>query len=488
MATAVRTTVTDLPESRVRVEAEIAAEEIQQSLERQARKLGQSMKVPGFRTGKIPPAVVIQRIGRDPILDEAVRDKLTDWYLKAVEDSGIAPVGDPEVDLGDLPPAGKPLTFSFEVGVRPTAELGTYLGVEVARREPEADPDAVDAQIDEMRQRFSRLEVVDRPAENGDFVIIDFVGTVDGEPFSGGEGRDQLIDLGAGQLIPGFEDGLIGASAGDELTIDATFPEDYAASHVKGKDAQFQITVKEVKHRDLPDLDDEFASDAAGYDTLEELRESIASELLEHDKGLVESEFRAGALDAIVEGATVDVPDKLVEARAKELLDRMLHALGHQGITKEHYLKISGKAEEELIEESKPDAEQALRREAVLAAVIKAEAIEPTEQQLLDALEGAAEREQLSREKLLAKLRQAGRVEHLAAEVAAEMALDLVVTEAKPISPDEAGEKNAKAEPKKKPAAKKKAAAKKGKKGDDLWTPDADAPEGDKGKLWTPGS
>ncbi|MEA2181212.1 MAG: trigger factor, partial [Solirubrobacteraceae bacterium] len=332
MATAVRTTVTDLPESRVRVEAEIAAEEIQQSLERQARKLGQSMKVPGFRTGKIPPAVVIQRIGRDPILDEAVRDKLTDWYLKAVEDSGIAPVGDPEVDLGDLPPAGKPLTFSFEVGVRPTAELGTYLGVEVARREPEADPDAVDAQIDEMRQRFSRLEVVDRPAENGDFVIIDFVGTVDGEPFSGGEGRDQLIDLGAGQLIPGFEDGLIGASAGDELTIDATFPEDYAASHVKGKDAQFQITVKEVKHRDLPDLDDEFASDAAGYDTLEELRESIASELLEHDAKQVEAEFRAGALDAVVADATVDVPEALVTARAQELLDRMLHALGHQGI------------------------------------------------------------------------------------------------------------------------------------------------------------
>lgn len=488
MATAVRTTVTDLPESRVRVEAEIAAEEIQQSLERQARKLGQSMKVPGFRTGKIPPAVVIQRIGRDPILDEAVRDKLTDWYLKAVEDSGIAPVGDPEVDLGDLPPAGKPLTFSFEVGVRPTAELGTYLGVEVPRREPAADPEAVDAQIEEMRQRFSQLEVVDRPAENGDFVIIDFVGTVDGEPFSGGEGRDQLIDLGAGQLIPGFEEGLVGASAGDELTVDATFPEDYAASHVKGKDAQFQITVKEVKHRDLPELDDEFASDAAGYDTLEELRESIAAELLEHDTGRVESDFRAGALDAIVEQATVDVPDKLVEARAGELLDRMLHALGHQGITKEHYLKISGKSEAQLIEESKPEAEVALRREAVLAAVIRAEKIEPTEQQLLDALEGAAEREQLSREKLLAKLRQAGRVEALAAEVAAEQAIDLVVKEAKPISPDEAGETQAKAAPKKKPAAKKKAPAKKAKKGAELWTPDADKPEGDKGKLWTPDS
>ena len=485
MATAVTTTVTDLPESRVRVEAEIAAEEIQKSLESQARKLGQTMKVPGFRTGKIPPAVVIQRIGRDPILDEAVRDRLTDWYLKAVEASGIAPVGDPEVDLGDLPPAGKPLVFSFEVGVRPSAELGTYLGVEVPRREPAADPEAVDAQIEEMRQRFSRIEVVDRAAENGDFVVIDFVGMIDGEPFQGGEGRDQLVELGAGQLIPGFEEGIIGASAGAELLVDATFPEEYGASHVKGKDAQFAITVKEVKHRDLPELDDDFAADAAGYDSMDELRESIATELLEHDKGRVESEFRAGALDAIVEGATVDVPEKLVEARAKELLERMLHSLGHQGISKEHYLKISGKTESELVEESKPDAEVALRREAVLAAVIKAEQIEPTEQQLLDALEGAAEREQLSRVKLLAKLRQAGRVEHLAAEVAAEMAIDLVVREAKPVSAGAAPATTA--APKPRPAAKRKPAAKKARK-DEIWTPGAEAAgEGEK-KIWTPGS
>ena len=495
MATAVNTTVTELPESRVNVDVEVAAEEIRRTLESQARKLGQGMKVPGFRTGKIPPAVVIQRLGRDPILDEAVRGRLTDWYLTAVHESGIAPVGDPQVDLGGLPEDGKSLKFSFEVGVRPTAKLGTYRSVEVGRREPAADAEAVDAQIEEMRERFARLEVVKRPAEEGDFVTIDFVGTLDGEPFSGGEGRDQLIDLGARQLIPGFEEGIIGASAGEERTVDATFPDDYGAMHVAGKAAQFHIAVKEVKHKDLPALDDDFASDAAGYDTLDELRESISQELLEHDTKQVDVEFRAGALDAVVAEAELEVPEALVEARAHELLDRMLHALGHQGIPKDHYLKISGKSEAELIEESKPAAEQALRREAVLTAIITAEAIEPTEQQLLDALEPAAEREQMSRQKLLDRLRHAGRVDALVQEVAAEQAIDLVVTEAKPISVEEAEQKRAAAEkrkaaaaPKKHASAKQKVAAKQAEPADELWTPGTDKPAGEADKLWTPGS
>jgi trigger factor len=499
MPTAVTTTVTELPESRVSVDVEVAAEEIQRSLESQARKLGREMKVPGFRTGKIPPAVVIQRIGREPILDEAVRGRLTDWYMKAVDESGIAPVGDPDVDLdfGKLPNEGKPLTFSFEVGVRPSATLGEYRGLKVARREAAADPVAVDEQIDEMRERMARLEVVDRPAANGDFVILDFVGTIDGEPFEGGEGRDQLVEVGAGRLIPGFEEGLVGIAAGEEKTVDATFPDDYAAKHVAGKPAVFQFTVKEVKHKDLPPLDDDFASDAAGYDTLDELRESIAKELLEHDATRVEAEFRAGALDAVVSEATVDVPDLLVTARAKELLDRMLHSLGHQGISKEAYLQITGKTEDALVEESKPDAELALRREAVLAAVIETEQIEPTEAQLLDALEEAATREQTSRQKLLDRLKQAGRVDMLVKEVAAEQAIDLIVTTAVPVAPEEAEDPPAKpAKKKKAPAAKakKKAAAEKqapakrqGDKGAELWTPGADA-AAKKDKLWTPDS
>ena len=492
MASAVKTTVTELPQSRVRVEAEIPADEVQRTLENQARKLGREMKLPGFRQGKIPPTIVIQRLGREPILDEAVRDRLTTWYMDAIDGSGISPVGDPKVNLDNLPDEGKPLTFSFEVGVRPEAELGTYRGLEVPRREPVADPDAISAQFDDMRERFARLETVKRPAETGDFVVVDFVGTIDGEPFSGGEGRDELVEIGAGTRVEGFEEGLIGASAGEERTVDATFPEEYGAKHVAGKVAQFQFTVKEVKHRDLPELDDDFASDAAGFDTLAELQESIESELLELDVKRLDSEFRAAALDAVVGEATIDVPEALVEARAQELLDRMMHALGHQGIAKEQYLMMTGKSEAELVEDSKPDAEQVLRREAVLAAIIKAEKLEPTEQQLLDALEPAAEREQMSRQKLLDRLRHAGRVDALIQEIAAEQAMGIVVAEAKPISVEE-GEKRAKkaeAAAAKAPAAAKKpkkpAARKKAKPKDELWTPEADAAEGADKKLWTP--
>jgi len=492
MATAVKTTVTELPQSRVRVEAEIDADEVQRSLENQARKLGREMKLPGFRQGKIPPTIVIQRLGRDPVLEEAVHGQLTGWYMKAIDDSGIAPVGDPKVDLGDLPDEGKPLTFSFEVGVRPTAELDMYRGIPVGRREPAVDDEEIDDEIENLRERAAHLHSVKRPAKLGDFLTIDFEGTVGGEPFPGGEGRDQLVELGSGNLIPGFEDGLVGAVGNEERTVTATFPEDYGAKHVAGKDAEFAIVVKDIKHKHLPDLDDDFASDTAGFDTLEELRENIRERLLELDAEKVESEFRAAALDAIVERATVDVPDALVEARANELLTRMLHALGHQGIDKAAYLKISGKTERELVEDAKPEAELALKREAVLAAVIKAEEIVPTEQELLDSLEGAAEREQMSRQKLLDRLRHAGRVDGLAKEIAAEQAIDLVVREAKPVSLEEAAklaEKAAKAAPKAaKPAAKKKAAPrKKAQPKEELWTPDkGDEKAGGDKKLWTP--
>jgi trigger factor len=495
MASAVNTTVTELPESRVNVEVEVPPEEVQRTLESQARRLGREMKVPGFRTGKIPPAIVIQRLGRGAILDEAVRTRLTDWYLSAIQDSGITPVGDPQVNLGELPGEGKALTFSFEIGVRPTAKLATYRGVEVVRREPAADPEAIDAQIEQLRERFARLETVDRSAEEGDFVTVDFVGRIDGEPFPGGEGRDQLIELGAGQVIPGFEEGLVGAAAGEQRTVPAWFPDDYNAEHLAGKQAEFLVTVKEVKHKELPPLDDDFASDAAGYETLEELRESIAQELLERDAEQVENEFRAAALDAVVEQAEIEVPDALVEARAHELLERMMHALSHQGIAKEHYFAISGKTEEQLAEETKPDADQALRREAVLAAIIEAEGIEPSDEQLLDALKGPAERENTTPTKLLDRLRQNGRVGSLASDVAAEQALELVVREAKPISPDKAGKRGGAAakgtggaSPKKKAAAEKRSAAAKPEPADELWTPDAEKPAGESGKLWTPGS
>ncbi len=433
MSDAVKTTLTELPESRVRVEAEVAAAELERRMQSTARQLGRDLKMPGFRKGKVPPPVVIQRIGREAVLDETVRGTLGRWYLDAIDDAGIHPVGDPDVNVGDLPEGEGPLTFTIEIGVRPTATLGEYKGVEAPRREPGADDEAVDAEIEQLRERAARLETIDAEAGEGDFVVMDYLGTVDGEPFAGGEGRDQLIELGSGRLVPGFEEQLKGAKAGEERTLKIKFPDDYGAEELAGKDAEFAVTVNEIKRKDLPALDDEFAAEAAGFDTLAELREDIAGKLREADEAKVDADFREAVLDAVAEQATVEVPEALVEARSRELWDRMLHSLSHQGISKEMYLQISGSDEEKIIEEAKPDAEKALRREAVLAAVIEAEGIEAADGDILDALEATAARERTTPEKLRAKLEKAGRLDELKDDLAQRAAVDLLAEHAKAV-------------------------------------------------------
>jgi trigger factor len=464
MSAAVKTTVTELPESRVRVEAEVPPEEIERSVQRTARAMGRDLRMPGFRKGKIPPPVVIQRVGRDAVVDEAVRGEIGRWYLDAIDAAGIHPVGDPQLDIGDLPAQGQPLQFSIEIGVRPTAALGDYKGVEVPRREPGADEEAIQGELDALRERSARLETVDEPAGGSDFVVMDFRGTIDGEAFAGGEGRDQLIELGSGRLVPGFEAQLVGAQAGDERTVRITFPDDYGAEELKGRDAEFAVTVNEVKRKELPELDDDFASDAAGFDTLDELREDIAAKLRESDENRVEAEFREAVLDAVVENATVEVPETLVDARARELFERMIHSLGHQGISRENYLRMAGKSEDEILAEARPDAEQALKREAVIAAVIEAEGIEPSDGDLLDALQASAAREGTTPEKLRDSLDKAGRLDELKDDLAQRRAVDFLAENARALTPEQARAR------------------------DKLWTPDQEYPKGIEKPIWTPGS
>jgi len=269
-------------------------------------------------------------------------------------------------------------------------------------------------------------------------VLIDYEGRIDGEPFEGGAAKDYLLELGEGRVLPELEQGLEGAKAGDERTVEVTFPDDYGAEHLAGTAALFAVTVKEVKRKELPELDDEFASDHAGFDTLDELREDIASKLREADEARADAEFREAALDAVVAGATVDVPATLVDARARELWERMLHSLGHQGISKDAYLQISGKSEDEILDEAKPDAEQALRREAVIAAVIEAEDIEPSDGDVLAALQASATRENTTPEKLRERLESAGRLDELREDLAQRAAIDLIVEHANPIDPGRA--------------------------------------------------
>jgi trigger factor len=431
----VTTTVTELPESRVRVEAEVPATEVSKRVEQAARGLARGMRVPGFRPGKAPAPVVIKRVGREAVLDEAVRESIGGWYTAAIEAAKVVPVGEPDLDLSALPGEGEPLRFAIEIGVRPPAKLGDYKGLEVPRREADAGDEAISEEIDRLRERSAKLETVDRPAGRGDFVVMDFAGSVDGTPFAGGEGRDQMVELGSGRLVPGFEEQLEGASAGEDRTVKLTFPEDYQAAELAGQEAEFAVTVKEVKAKDLPEPDDDLAAEA-GFDTLDELREDIRGRIAEAESSRIDAEFREAALDAAVANATVEVPDTLVEARARELWDQMLHSLSHQGISKEAYLRISGREEDEIVEAGKEDAAQALRREAVLAAIIEAEGIEPSEEELLEAVGQAAEGD--SPKKLLERLKSAGRLDTLKEDLAQRRALDLVTESAKPVAAEAA--------------------------------------------------
>jgi trigger factor len=462
-----KTSVTELPESRVRVDAEVPAEEIERRLQQAARKLGGQLRIPGFRKGKVPPTVVIRRLGREAVFDEALRSALGEWYVDAIDTAGIAPIGDPDFNFADdIPGQGEPLAFSIEIGVRPTATLGAYKGLEVGRREPTVADEEVDAEIERLRERVSTLDTVERPAASGDSVVVDYLGKVDGEPFEGGEGRDQLIELGSNRLIPGFEEQIVGASAGDERTIAVTFPEGYPGE-LGGQDATFDITVHEVKSKRLPELDDAFASEASEFDTLAELRDDIAGRLRHADEHAVEREFEEAVIEAATNETRVDLPEKLIHARAHELLEQTLSTLARQGINKDTYLKIVGKDEEELAHDAEPDAASALRREAMLTAIVAAEGIAPTDAELVEALRPAAERDGSDPQELVEQLRKAGRLDSLREDVAARQAVDLLVREASPITVDQA------------------------KAREKLWTPGKAQDETEPApasQLWTPGS
>ena len=440
MPAAVKTKTTELPDSRVRVEVEVPTEALERELNSAAAELGREIRVPGFRSGKVPPDVVLRQVGREAVLDEAVRRGLPAWYEEALADAGIQTVGEPQLDLSDLPEKGAPLAFTIEVGVVPPARLGDYKGVEVGRREPKVDDQEVQAELERLRESLASLETVERAAGDGDFVVMDYVGSTDGEPFEGGEGRGQVVELGSGRLIPGFEEQLKGASAGEERTVELTFPEDYPAEQLAGKDASFAVQVKEIKEKRLPELDDDFAVEAGGYDSLDELRSEIESRIAEAEDRTIEAEFREAAVDAVVANAKIEVPHELVHSKAHEMWHRTARRLAAQGINPEQYLAMTGKSEEELVVESEADAETALKREAVLAAIVEAEGIGVSDEELEQALRASAPPDASDKQlkRALKRARSQGADETLREDIAMRKAVDLVVEHAKPIEAERA--------------------------------------------------
>jgi trigger factor len=457
-----RTSVTQLGDSRARVNVDIEPDAVERSIERAARTMARDMRMPGFRKGKVPPRLVIQRLGREAVLEQALRDSLPEWYERALLESGISPVGDPKLDVPSLPNAGEELSFTIEVAVRPEAKLGEYKGLEVGRAEAEVPAEAVEAELDRLREGFASLEPVDRAAQEGDLVLIDYSGTADGEPFDGSEATDLMVELGADSLLPEFDRALAGRSAGQTVEVEVQFPDDHGPSSLAGKQGRFEVVVKEVREKRLPELDDEFVAEASEFETVDQLRDEVRGRVAATVEARADSEFREAAVDTAAEAARVELPKELVHARAHEMWERFERSLAARKIDPQTYLRMQGKTREELVTDLESDAERALRREATLAAVADAEELEISEAEMLDALGPGEEGE--GPEPLLQRLRASGRDSLLREELRLRKAATLIADAATPIPQEQA-------------AAREK-----------LWTPEKEREEESEGSLWTPGA
>jgi trigger factor len=460
---------TPLEENRVRLDVAVPEDEVRRQMDRAVRQLGREVRVPGFRPGKAPAEVIVQRVGRDAIVQEMLKSALGDWYSEAVAETGVVPIDDPELDLEEVPEEGD-LTFKATVQVRPTATLGAYTGLEVGRAEAEIPEGALEEQLEALRERAARQSPVDRPAPPGDFLVIDFDGEVNGKRLRNASARDYLVELGGGRLVADFDSRLAGLSAGESVSFPVTYDQGDQRAELRGRTVDYTVTVKQVQEKELPPLDDDLAIGVSEFDTLEELRADVERRLREAAEAQVDELFRRMAIDAAVANATVDVPEVMVDRRIGTILQQTAQQLP-EGVGFEDYLAATGRTIQEVVAELRPDAEMAIRRELVVEAIAEAEGIEVSDEQVEEQVRADAEATGRAPERLLHDLRHHGGWEALRQDLRLKAAVERLVdaTTAIPMAQAEAREK--------------------------LWTPDdaraagagAAGTPAPAGKLWTPG-
>ena len=458
---AITTEVVSLEENRVRLEVAVPKDDVDRKIERTLKRLGRDLRVPGFRPGKAPTQVVLQRFGHEAVVEETLRDSLGEWYGAALTESGVQPVSDPEIDFEESP-GESGFAFTATVHTRPTAKLGEYTGLEVAKGTPEVPENGVEEEIDRLRGMAARLQDVERPAQTGDFVTIDFDGTVDGEALSSASARDYLVEVGGPRLVAAFSDRLVGMSAGDTTTFPIDYPDADGREELAGKTVEYTVTMKGVQEKVLPELTDELAEEISEHDTVDELRAAVLARLEESAQAEVDELFRRMVIDAAVANATVQIPDVMVRNRVDAILHETSHRLP-QGITLEQYLQMSGKTLDQARQELAPDAEMAIRRELVVEAVAEAENITVTDEEVEAQVRTDAEASGRDGDELLRELRRLDGVETLRDDMVMRRTVDLLIEKSTAI-----------------PVALKEAR-------EQLWTPEKDAPKPSEG-LWTPDS
>ncbi len=414
--------------NEVKLEITVEAEKFENAMKKVYFQNAKYFNIPGFRKGKAPMNIVEKYYGEQIFYEDAFNEVATEAYDEAIKENKIEAVSRPEVDIAQME-KGKDLIFTAVVQTKPEVKLGKYKGIEIEKIEYKADKKAINHELGHMQEHNSRLITVDdRPLENGDTATIDFEGFVDGVAFDGGKAEGHELEIGSGAFIPGFEEQLVGMEIDGEKEIKVTFPKEYFSKDLAGKDATFKVKLHEIKKKELPELDDEFAKDVSEFDTLEELKKSIKEKLTKNNEQRAKYETEDAAIKAVCEDSKLDIPSGMIELEIDNMLKDFEQRLAYQGLNLEQYLKMLGKTEEEVRKEYEPQAIEAIKSRLVLEAIIKAEKIEASEDEIKAKMEEMAKSygkdvEELSKNENLK--------EYLAEGIKSEKALEFIVANAK---------------------------------------------------------
>lgn len=365
----------------VKFEVKVEADKFKEALTRAYKKNIKKFNVPGFRKGKVPMNVVKKYYGVEVLLEDAVNFSIEGSYAEALKENNVRPVDFPKVEVVQAE-EGKDLIYTAEVTVYPEVELGAYKGLNVEKKTYEVTEEEVAAKLKEMQEKNARVEVKEGAIENGNIAVIDFKGFIDGVAFEGGEGHDYSLEIGSGSFIDNFEEQLVGAKAGDKVEVNVTFPESYGKEELNGKPAKFEVEVKEVKAKELPVLDDEFAKEVSEFETLEALKEDTTKKLEEANTARAEREYEEAILRSVVENAKMDIPAVMVEQEIDRMVQNLAQRLQYQGLTLEQYFQFTGTDAEKMREYMKENAETKVKTELVLEALQKAEKMEVLDEEL----------------------------------------------------------------------------------------------------------
>lgn len=421
--------VEKLEKNMAKLTIEVSADEFSKAVEEAYQKNRGKISVPGFRKGKVPKKMIEQMYGKAVFYEDAANALIPGAYEKALEECEETIVSSPKIDVTQIE-EGKAFIFTAEVALKPEVTLGTYKGVEVDKIEISVTDEEVEADLKQQQENNSRVVTVERPVADGDIAVIDYEGFADGVAFEGGKGEDYSLTIGSHSFIDNFEEQLIGKNAGEECEVNVTFPEEYHAKELAGKPVVFKVTVKEVKEKQLPELNDEFAGEVSEFETLDAYKEDIRKKLTEKKEAEAKNEKEDAVITAVIENAQMEIPEAMVETQQRQIVDEFAQRLQMQGLSMEQYFQFTGLSYQHILEQVKPQAERKIKSRLVLEAVVAAENIVATEEDYEEEIKRMAEGYRMEADKIKELMGEQGK-KQIMEDLAVRKAAEFVVSEAK---------------------------------------------------------